>query len=111
VGPFFPSNAHHSTTLIDVISATPPSILVLCLRPSDDYEKTSAKHNSRLFLWTQPRYYTFFQMGMEYIVVTNLEKAGGPMTESRSWTALVKEKTRLTPPSTPAPESVDTPIA
>jgi len=81
------------------------------LRPSDDYEKISAKHNNRLFLWTQPRYYSFFQIGMEYLVVIRLEKAGGPMTESRSWTALVKEKAGLTPPSTPAPERDDTPIA
>jgi hypothetical protein len=46
-------------------------------------------------------------MGIEYLVVTALERAGGPLTESRSWTAVVKEKARLTPPSTPAPKSVD----
>jgi len=69
----------------------------------------SAKHNSRLFLWTQPQYYGFFQMGIEYLVVVALERAGGPMAKSRNRTAVVKEKARLTPPSTPPSKNVDAP--
>jgi len=75
----------------------------------NDYEKISAKHNSRLFLWTQPQYYGFFQMTNEYRVVVALEKAGGPMSEPRSWTTVVKEKAKLTPPSSPTPKGIDTP--
>jgi len=74
----------------------------------NDYEKISAKHNSRLFLWTQPRFYGFFHMRTEYLVVAALEKAGGRMAESKGWTATMKEKARLTPPSTPASKSIET---
>ena len=106
-------NARHSLTLIYVIIATHPRrsctlfAYIICL--SDDYERISAKHSSRLFLWTQPQYYGFFQMHNEYLVVAALEKAGGPMTQSRSWTAAVWEKARLTPPSTPSPKCLDPP--
>jgi len=48
-------------------------------------------------------------MGIEYLFAIDLEKTGGPMTESRSWATVAKEKARLTPPSTPAPKNVDTP--
>ena len=48
-------------------------------------------------------------MGIEYLGVSYLEKVGGPMSEPRSWTAAVKEKAKLTPPSTPARKSVDPP--
>jgi hypothetical protein len=78
---------------------------------SDDYEKVSAKHSSRLFLWTQLRYYGLFQMGMEYRTAAALEKAGGPLDESRGWTSVIKEKARLTPPPSPASRSIDTPLA
>jgi len=77
----------------------------------NDYEKISAKYNSRLFLWTQPRYYGIIHMGIEYLGVSYLEKVGGPMSQSRSWTTVVKEKARLTPPSTPIHKSVDPPAA
>ena len=62
-------------------------------------------------MWTQPRYYGIFQMGIEYLGVNYLEKVGGPMSESRGWTAAVKEKARLTPPSTPVRKSVEPPAA
>ncbi|KAF9644499.1 PLC-like phosphodiesterase [Thelephora ganbajun] len=68
-----------------------------------DYENISAKHKSRLFLWTQPKYYSIFQTGIDYLVVYALEKAGGPMTESRSWVTVMKEKARLSPPPSPTP--------
>ena len=77
---------------------------------SDDYEKISAKHSSRLFLWTQPRYYSFFQMGIEYRAAARLERAGGPMTESRSWTVVVKEKAGLTPPASPPRKTIEVPL-
>lgn len=71
------------------------------MRLSENYETCSAQYNNRLFLWTQPQYYGIYQLGIQFLGVAYLEKAGGPMTESRSWTATVKEKARLTPPSTP----------
>jgi len=77
----------------------------------NDYENMSAKHGNRLFLWTQLRYYGFYHMGTEYLVAAALEKAAGPMSESRSWTAAVKEKARLTPPSTPSSKSINTSVA
>lgn len=76
----------------------------------NDYEKISAKHSSRLFLWTQPRYYGFFQMGIEYRAAVRLERAGGPMAESRSWTSVVKEKAGLTPPATPPRKTIEVPL-
>lgn len=78
---------------------------------SADYEKISAKHSSRLFLWTQPRYYSFFQMGIEYRAAIRLERAGGPMAEPRSWTSVVKEKAGLTPPASPPRKSIEVPLA
>ena len=78
-------------------------------RQSDDYEKISAKYSSRLFLWTRPQYYGFFQAGIEYLTAVFLERAGEPATESRSWASIVKEKTKLTPPSSPKRESIDAP--
>jgi len=72
----------------------------------NDYENMSAKH-SRLFLWTRLKYYGFFQTGQEYLAASALEKVGGPLIESSGWTSVFKEEARLTPPSSPAPETVD----
>lgn len=96
----FPSSlfAYHSSTLIYVN-----------LRQSEDYEKISAKYSSRVFLWIRPQYYDFYQWGKEYQNIFALEKAGGPLTsvEPRSWTSIVKEKARLTPPPSPPPGAID----
>jgi hypothetical protein len=50
-------------------------------------------------------------MYIEYLGVIALEKGGGPLNESQSWTAVAKEKARLTPPSMPVRESIDPPAA
>jgi hypothetical protein len=96
-------HARHSPTLIDVIPLPPPQILVLhlpiCLirRLREDQRQTQQQA-----LFVDPAtVLRHFPDGTEYRLCVALEKAGGPMTESRSWTTAVKEKARLTPPFYP----------
>jgi len=54
------------------------------------------------------QYYGFFQTRMSIVSASALEKDGGPMTESRSWTRLSR-RSKVDPAFYPALQSVDTP--